>query len=255
MGVLASSIATTMPRSAGLQGLRFNLRIGMRPVLLAALLAAALGSAAAASAAAEEQTMLRVATAQRPSIALVVACSPAGGFSDCRSSTAFSVAPGLFVTAAHAMLGSDHVTISTVTHGTALAQVDQIDTPDDIVVLRSALVLPSLVAAPHAITGEAAVVVCSRRAITADGVGGRPASYVGKIGGAPIRVEQGAHQLLLERVAGAASVLGCSGSPVLDRSGAVTGVLVGGDGGSAGMVDAGRLGRLLTGSSAAGSRR
>jgi hypothetical protein len=78
-------------------------------------------------------------------------------------------------------------------------------------------------------------------------VSGRPANYVGKLDGAPIRVEQGDHELLLERVAGAASVLGCSGSPVLDRDGVVAGVLVGGDGGSAGMVDVQRLGRLLQG--------
>jgi hypothetical protein len=247
MGVFASSIAASMPRSAGLQGLRFNVRAALRVALLLALLGAGVASATAASSAAEEQTLLRVATAQRPSIALVVACAPGGTLADCRSSTAFSVAPGVFVTASHALLGSDQVTLSTVSHGSAVARVDHLDEGDDIVVLRSSLVLPALHTAQRAVPGQSAVVVCSRRAIAADGVSGRPANYVGKLDGAPIRVEQGDHELLLERVAGAASVLGCSGSPVLDRDGAVAGVLVGGDGGSAGMVDVERLGRLLKG--------
>ncbi|HXA30221.1 MAG TPA: trypsin-like peptidase domain-containing protein [Candidatus Angelobacter sp.] len=245
MGVIASSVVQAMPRPAGLQGLRFDVRIGARQAALALLLAATLGSALAAASAAEEQTMLGVAAAHRSSLALVVACAPGGTLGNCRSSTAFSVAPGVFVTASHALLGTEQVTLSTLSHGSAVGRVEQIDVEGDLAVLRSSLVLPALHTAPRAVAGEDAVVVCSRRAIADDGAAGRPANYVGRVGGAPIRVDQGSQQLLLERVAGAASVLGCSGSPVLDRSGAVTGVLVGGDGASAGMVDSAELDRVL----------
>jgi len=244
MGAVASSIAQAMPRSAGLQGLRFNVRVAVRHALFVGMLVAAYLTATAASAAAEEQAMLHVATAERTSLALVVACSPTGALTDCRSSTAFSVAPGLFVTAAHALLGSNQVTLST-SRAIAHAHVVRLDSHDDIVLLSSSLVLPALQTTTRPVTGEPAVVVCSRRAITGDGLGTQPANYVGHVGGAPIRVELSDHDLLLERVAGAASVLGCSGSPVLDSAGVVTGVVVGGDGESAGMVDVARFANLV----------
>ena len=243
MGAIASSIALAVPRSAGLQGLRFDVRTGARRASVALLLLlAALVSADAASGAAREQALLRVATADRTSLVLVSACAP-GGVTVCRSSTAFSIAPGVFVTASHALLGSQLVVIASA-HSTVTATVEQVDDEDDLAVLRSSLVLPALrVAAP--VAGEDAAVICSRRAISADGLDGQPANYVGQVGGAPIRVDNGGHQLLLDRVAGASSVLGCSGSPVVDRSGAVTGVLIAGDGANAGMVDADRLAGLL----------
>ncbi len=245
MAAIATRAALAVPRLAGQQGLHLDARVVTRRAAVVALLAAAILTAVGAAAAGEEQHMVNVATADRGSLVLVSACAP-GQPDTCRSSTAFSVGPGLFVTAAHALLGSSQVTVSTLTHGTAVARVDRLDAADDIVLLRSSLQLPALhTAAPTA--GEPAVVVCSRRAIAADGVDGRPANYVGRIGGAPIRVDDGAQPLLLERVAGAASVLGCSGSPVLDRTGAVSGVLVGGDGESAGMVDARRVAALVAG--------
>jgi hypothetical protein len=247
MGAPASSIVQSMPRTAGLQGLRFDVGAAGRVVLLAALLAAALGSAWDASNAAADQALQRAAAAQRPSIVLVVACRPNGELTDCRSSTAFSVAPGVFLTAGHALLGSDQVTISSATRGTAVAFLDRGDTGTDVALLRSSLALPTVHTAAHATPGQRAIVVCSRRAITADGLTGRSATYVGTVGGAPIRVEQGDHELLLERVAGAASVLGCSGSPVLDEDGDLLGVLVGGDGGSAGIIDVSQLQPVIAG--------
>lgn len=245
MSAIATRAAFAVPRSAGLQGLRFDARAAARRAAVVALLVLALLGATAAASAAGTQTLLRAATGDRPSIVLVVACLP-GDDSQCRSSTAFAVAPGLYVTALHALLGSETVTLSSAAHGSAQASVVHADGGDDLVVLRSALRLPALHTAP-ATVGEGAAVVCSRRAISRDGLTDGPATYTGEVAGAPIRVDAGDHQLLLERVAGAASVLGCSGSPVVDRTGAVTGVLVAGDGGSAGMVDARRLAALVSG--------
>ncbi|HZS16085.1 MAG TPA: hypothetical protein VFC09_15965 [Candidatus Dormibacteraeota bacterium] len=221
------------------------MRTAARRALVALLLVAALLTAQAATEAATEQAVLRAATADRTSLVLVSACAP-GGVTECRSSTAFSVGPGLFVTASHSLLGSSQVILFSALHGSVPATVERVAGNDDLAVLRSSLLLPALRTAAAA-AGETAAVICSRRAIAADGVDGSPANYVGHIGGAPIRVQDGDHQLLLERVAGAASVLGCSGSPVIDRDGAVTGVLLAGDGGSAGMVDARRLSPLLGG--------
>lgn len=243
MSAIATRTILGVPRLAGVQGLRFDVPVAARRGLAALLLAAAVVSSLAAAAAAEEQTLVRAATADRGSIVLVFACRPDDP-GNCRSSTAFAVAPGLYVTAYHALLGADRVTLSSATHGTATAEVARADGGSDLVVLRSPLRLPALaVAAP--VAGEGAAVVCSRRAITRDGLIGRPATYVGQVGGAPIRVDDSGRPVLLERVAGAASVLGCSGSPVVDRSGAVTGVLLAGDGASAGMVDARRLAALV----------
>ena len=245
MSVVASSVARVSTRTAGIQAIRFSLRGWLRCAAPVFLLWLGLLTAAGAADAAGVQGMERVATAHRSSLALVIACRPNGAPTDCRSSTAFSVGPGLFVTVRHALLGSSEVTLSTLTHGTVTGHIVASDSFDDIVLLRGSLVLPPLQAATTAVAGERAVVVCSRRAVAADGLTGRPANYAGRIGGAPIRVDQGDRELLLERVAGAASVVGCSGSPVLDQSGAVTGVLVGGDGGSAGIVDASRLESLI----------
>jgi hypothetical protein len=247
MGAIASSIVQSVPRPAVLQGLRFNVRAAARLALAAALLLGGLASAWSVSDTAAQQVLQRVALAQRPSIVLVTACRPGGAPTDCRSATGFSIAPGLFLTVGHALLGAVQVTLGSATRGTAPAQVEQSDDVNDVVLLRSTLVLPSLAAATSAVSGERAIVVCSRRAIAADGLAGRPATYVGRVGGPPIRVDQGSRELLLERVAGAASVLGCSGSPVLNSRGAVTGVLVGGDGGSAGMVDVSDLDELIPG--------
>jgi S1-C subfamily serine protease len=244
MSAIATRAAFAVPRRAGLQGLGVSVRTAARRTLVVVLLAAALAGAGAAATAAGEQTLLRAATADRASIVLVVACVP-GDASSCRSSTAFAVAPGLYVTAFHALLGADVVTLSSASHGTAVGEVVRADDASDLVVLRSSLRLPALRTAAAVTAGEGAAVVCSRRAITSDGLAGRPATYTGQVGGAPIRVADGGRHLLLERVAGAASVLGCSGSPVVDRDGAVTGVLLAGDGQSAGMVDARDLAALI----------
>ena len=243
MSAIATRTVLAVPRLAGVQGLRFDVPVAARRLLAAAMLASAVASSFAAAAAAADQTVLRAATADRTSIVLVYACQPDNP-GNCRSSTAFSVGPGLYVTAFHALLGADRVTLSSATQGTAAAQVARADGGSDLVVLQSTLRLPVLTTAVP-VAGEGAAVVCSRRAITRDGLTGRPATYVGRVGGAPIRVDDDGRPVLLERVAGAASVLGCSGSPVVDRTGAVTGVLLAGDGASAGMVDSRRVAALV----------
>lgn len=211
-----------------------------RTILRAGLLVLAMLSGLAAGTgdgSADYARMVQTAQASRNGVVLLTACRSDGGATRCRYATAWSPAPGVFVTAAHALNGLSTVQLSSRSRGDAPAAVTAVDSIHDIAVLRSALVVPSLRRDHDADPGDRLVAVCSRRAVAYQGHPGQSGLYTGELDGPPIRaVEPNDEQLLLERVAGARSVLGCSGGPVLDADGNVVGISVAGDGGSDGMV-------------------
>jgi hypothetical protein len=184
----------------------------------------------------DQAALSQTAAAARHSILLVVACTSAGASKHCRYATAWAVAPHLFVTAGHALSGLATVALSSRQHGTAPATVAGLDMAHDLAVLRSDLVLPPLVRTRNADDGTALVAVCSRRAVAYQGHPNQSGLYEGELDGGTIRATVSNQEVLLARVAGAASVLGCSGGPVLDAAGEVAGITVAGDGHSAGMV-------------------
>jgi len=206
--------------------------------------------AASADGSVGDAALAQAAVTARQAIVLMSACdTPAAGAKGptCRFATAWSPVPHLFITAAHALRGHLSVILSTRTRGDHVATVALLDSAHDLAVLRSDLDLPSLDQARDAGDGDRLVAICSRRAVAYQGHPGQDGLYEGELSGAPIRAQAPSQDLLLERVAGARSVLGCSGGPVIDEAGAVAGITVAGDGGSADMVPVDVALRLVDG--------
>jgi hypothetical protein len=239
---VANPAAWDLPGSFRRTAVRVS-RAAVARVLLATALTFAGVSAVGTDGDAAEAALNQVAAAARPSMVLVHACRPGGGL--CRYSTAWSAAPHLFITSAHGLLGQAAVTLDSRRLGVRVtAAVIAVDAAHDLALVRGDLDLSSLTRAGDASDGERLVAVCSRRALAYQGHPNQLGLYEGELGGA-IRVTQSRGQLLLERVDGAASVLGCSGGPVLDERGDVVGITVAGDGHSAGMVPVAVALRLL----------
>jgi len=218
--------------------------VGARAALLGLIVLAG-GCGISADSSTDQAALAQTAAAARHSILLVVACTPNGMPRHCRYATAWSAAPHLFVTARHALAGLPTVSLSSRQHGTAFATVVGVDLAHDLAVLHSDLDLPPLTQTHDAGDGARLVAVCSRRAVAYQGHPNQSGLYEGELDGGAIRTHNADQDLMLERIDGAASVLGCSGGPVLDADGAVAGIAVAGDGSNAGMVPVDVALRLL----------